>query len=228
MIPVEVTQAPWHATGFWDWVDHWQTLIGGGLAFAAGVGTVVAALWAIWVTRSTARKQIEASGDDARKVIAATREQTATTIRLERERIASEARAFHTMLFAAMVRVLDEAAWARKRYSQFFPGKAADEAEEANPSFSLSSSPQAALVRQCITKGAFTELRAACIRRGGDLTGEFLDLEREIDSFALQWEDRLVGAGALIRMGKHAGLHEQLARIETMANELHDKAAKSI
>ncbi len=37
--------------------------------------------------------------------------------------------------------------------------------------------------RECITKGAFAELRAACVRRGGPLTGEFLDLEREIDSF---------------------------------------------
>jgi hypothetical protein len=66
------------------------------------------------------------------------------------------------MLAAAMTRVLDEAAWARKTYRQFFPGKEADEVEEADTSFSFSSSPQAALVRQCITKGAFTELRAAC------------------------------------------------------------------
>ena len=42
MIPVEVTQTPWHFTDFWDWVDHWQTIIAGGLAFAAGFGTVVA------------------------------------------------------------------------------------------------------------------------------------------------------------------------------------------
>jgi hypothetical protein len=27
-------------------------------------------------------------------------------------------------------------------------------------------------------------------------------------------------------MGKHAGLHEQLAQIETMANELRDKAVE--
>jgi hypothetical protein len=68
VIPVEVTQAPWHATGFWDWVDHWQTLIAGVLAFVAGVGTVVVAM----------------------RVIAATREQTATTVRLERERASTE------------------------------------------------------------------------------------------------------------------------------------------
>jgi hypothetical protein len=37
------------------------------------------------------------------------------------------------------------------------------------------------VVRQCITKGAFAELRAACVRRGGDLTGEFLDLALRAD-----------------------------------------------
>jgi hypothetical protein len=91
VIPVEVTQTPWHFTTFWDWLDHWQTLIAGVLAFAAGLGTVVAAIWAIWVTRATARKQIDASGKDAREIIAATRDQTETTVRLERERVASEA-----------------------------------------------------------------------------------------------------------------------------------------
>ena len=90
MIPVEVTQAPWHATGFWDWVDHWQTLIAGALAFVAGVATVVAAIWAIWVTRSTAREQIDASHMEANRVIDATRDQTETTVRLERERVSSE------------------------------------------------------------------------------------------------------------------------------------------
>ena len=79
-------------------------------------------------------------------------------------------------------------------------------------------------VRQCITKGAFAELRATCVRRGGSLTGEFLDLEREIDSFARQWEDTIVNAGVLIRMGEHAGLDGQLALIETMAAALREKA----
>ena len=71
-----------------DWIQHckvarffydWQTVIAGVLALVAAAGT-------IWVTRSMARKQIAASGEDARKVIAATREQTETTVRLERMR----------------------------------------------------------------------------------------------------------------------------------------------
>jgi hypothetical protein len=40
VIPVEVTQAPWHYTTFWDWLDHWQSL-------AAGLVAVVAAIIAI-------------------------------------------------------------------------------------------------------------------------------------------------------------------------------------
>ena len=117
-------------------------------------------------------------------MIAATRAQTAvaqkqidTTVRLERMRDASEASAFHAMLAAAMARVLDEAAWARKTYPQIFT--------QTTDGVSV----EAVAVRQCITKGAFAELRAACVRQGGPLTGEFLDLEREIDSFARQCED---------------------------------------
>jgi hypothetical protein len=210
VIPVEVTQTPW-AT-FWAWVDHWQTLIAGFLAFVAGVGTVVAARWAIWVTRSTAKKQIDASREEADKVIAATREQTETTVRLERERVLSEADAFRAMLEAAMARVLAEAAWAGETYLPIMMQQ-------------TGSSVDALTVRTCITKGAFAELRAACVRQGGPLTGDFLDLEREIDSFALQCEDRpTTMLSVTIRMGKHAGLDEQLARIETKAGELLQKA----
>jgi hypothetical protein len=68
-------------------------------------------------------------------------------------------------------------------------------------------------------------LRAACVRRGGDLTGEFLDLEREIDSFASQYEDRpTVTQDATIRMGKLDGRDEQLVSIERKAAALREKA----
>ena len=67
-------------------------------------------------------------------------------------------------------------------------------------------------VRQCITKGGFAELRAACVRQGGPLTGEFLDLERMI---------------ALASHNPRPGpLGEQFALIETMATALRDKAAE--
>jgi hypothetical protein len=60
------------------------------------------------------------------------------------------------------------------------------------------------------------------------LIGEFLDLEREIDSFASQ-----VGTYALsgmvatpVRKGKFAGLNEQLGLSEMKATELRQKAAQ--
>jgi hypothetical protein len=231
VIPVEVTQTPWRYTTFWDWLDHWQTLIAGFLAFVAGVGTVVAAIWAVWATRSTAREQITASRAEADRVIAATREQTRatfeqteTTIDLQVMRDASEAAAFHIMLEAAMARVLDEAAGARKTYPQLMTPQAVLEAMGAG--LEAGSSPDALAARHCITKGAFAELRAASIRLGGPLIGEFLDLEREIDTFAMQWEDKIVTAGFLVRMGKHAGLDDQLASIETKATVLRQQAAE--
>jgi hypothetical protein len=83
MIPVEVTPAPWHYTTFWDWIDHWQTLIAGILAFTAGFGTVVA-------TMIIASRQIAEAGEEADRVTAATRHQTETTVRLEGDRVLNE------------------------------------------------------------------------------------------------------------------------------------------
>ena len=183
----------------------WQTLIAGILALLAGFGTVAA-------TMIIARRQIAASREEADRVIAATRAQTEAAVRLEDLRKASEALAFYVMLEAAMARVLAEAARARRTYLPILTQTAG-------------LSLDGLVVRQCITKGAFAELRAACIRQGGDLTGEFLDLEREIDSFASQYEDRpTVTQGVTIRMGKLAGLDEQLASIERKADALREKA----
>lgn len=206
-----------------NWIQHsrvdqflydWQTVIAGVLALLAAFGTVVA-------TMIIANRQIAASREEADKVIAATRAQTAvaqkqidTTVQLELTRDASEASAFYAMLEAAMARIIDEAAWARKTYPQFFP---------ARPD---RGSAEAFAVRQCITKGAFAELRTAFVRLGSPLTATFLDLEREIDSFAGQYEDYSPPQGGTIRMGKHAGLGEQLALIETKATALREKAVE--
>jgi hypothetical protein len=195
-----------------DWIQRWQTLIAGVLALLAGFGTVAA-------TMIIARRQITASREEADRVIAATRaqteatfKQTEATVRLEDMRKASEALAFYVMLEAAMARVLAEAARARRTYLPVLTQTAG-------------LSLDGLVVRQCITKGAFAELRAACVRQGTDLTGEFLDLEGEIDSLAAQYEDRpTVTQGVTIRMGKLAGLDEQLASIERKANALREKA----
>lgn len=73
-------------------------------------------------------------------------------------------------------------------------------------------------------------MRAACVRQGGPLTGDFLDLEREIDSFASQGGTYAFSAAAPmpVRKGQHAGLDEQLASIEKAATALREKAAARI
>jgi len=191
-----------------DWIQHskvnqflydWQTLIAGILAIFAAAGT-------IWATIRSAGREIKAS--QAQTAVA--QKQIETTVRLERRRAASEALAFHAMLAAAMARILAEADSAKKTY----PGILTQ---------TTGASVDALAVRQCITKGAFAELRAACVRQGGSLTGEFLDLEREIE-----WVDTIVNAGVLSRGGKHAGLGEQLALIETKARALRVKALERI
>ena len=105
-----------------SWIPHsrvneflydWQTLIAGVFALLAGFGTV-------WVTRHIANRQITASREEADRVIAATREQTETTVHLERQRVLSEASAFHAMLEAAMARVLAGGHGARKSLSGDF------------------------------------------------------------------------------------------------------------
>jgi hypothetical protein len=169
---------------------NWQTLI-------AGVLAVLAAWRTIRATTKSADREVKASQEQT----AVAQKQIETTVRLERERVLSEASAFHAMLEAAMTRVLDEAAWAKETYPDVLAQL-------------QGLSHQAFVVRQCITKGAFAELRAACVRQGGPLTGEFLDLEREIDSFTAKYKD----------LQRHAGLREQLALIETKADALREKA----
>jgi hypothetical protein len=59
------------------------------------------------------------------------------------------------------------------------------------------------------------------------LTGDFLDLECEIDNFALQCEDRYSStAGLMIRVAKVEGLIEQFDLIEAKATALREKAAQ--
>ena len=108
MIPVDT---PWHYTTPVDALDHWQTVIAGVLALLAGLGTVVATMIIadrqITASAKEADRQIAASREEADKVITASRaqteatfKQTETTVRLERERDASEATAFAAMVEA--------------------------------------------------------------------------------------------------------------------------------
>jgi hypothetical protein len=153
----------------------------------------------------------------AREQISVTAKQTATVVQLEHDRIENKNRAFRVMLKAATARVLAEIAWATETY----PGLTA--------SASGAPSREAFVVRTRITKSGFAELRAACVRLGSPLTGELLDLEREIDNFASQCEETgpfTVGQPAAIRVGKNAGLVKQLTSIKAKATVLQDKAAE--
>jgi hypothetical protein len=57
VIPVEVTQTPWHYTTFWDWLDHWQSLAAGGVALIAAL---VAVFGAEVFARCKEQREIEA------------------------------------------------------------------------------------------------------------------------------------------------------------------------
>jgi hypothetical protein len=202
----------WHFTTWLDLLDHWQTGLAGFLAFAAGFGTVVA-------TMIIARRQIAASREEADRVIATTRAQTETTVRLAQKRDEDEYDAFRTMLEAAMTRVLFESAWAKKTYPQLLT--------QTTGSTVNASTVEALTVRQCLTKGAFAELRGACVRQRSPLTGEFLYLEGEIDNFASQWTMVMTPLMQQpIKTGKHAGLGEQLDVIEAKAFALREKVAQ--
>jgi hypothetical protein len=184
---------------------NWQTLI-------AGVLAVLAAWRTIRATTKSADREVDAS----QKQTAVAQKQIETTVQLARKRDEDEYDAFRLMLEAAMTRVLFEAEWAKKAYPEPF----APTTEKV--------SVEAYTVRQCITKGAFAELRSACVKMRSPLTGEFLYLEGEIDNFASQWAYQAFSgaATAMVRKGKLAGLGEQLAVIEGKATELRKKAAQ--
>jgi hypothetical protein len=64
-------------------------------------------------------------------------------------------------------------------------------------------------------------LLAACVRYGGRLTEEFLELETKIDNFASKTEQ----TSDHRRVGKHAGLEDELADIEARVAHLQEEAA---
>jgi hypothetical protein len=196
---------PWHFTTLLDALDHWQTLF-------AGVLAVLAAWRTIRATTKSADREVKASQDQT----AVAQKQIETTIQLAQKHDEDEYDAFRLMLEAAMTRVLFEAEWAKKAYPEPF----APTTEKV--------SVEAYTVRQCITKGAFAELRSACVKMRSPLTGEFLYLEGEIDRFAAQWAYQAFSGAvtSMVRKGKLAGLGDQLAVIEAKAVELREKAAQ--
>jgi hypothetical protein len=216
-----------------DWVKDyliaqffydWQTLIAAGLA-------VLAALWTIRATSKSADREIAAS--QAQTVAA--RDQIATTRRLEQQRIAREIYAFNAMLAAAMGRVVAEAKEAREIFSRAQPSEQTGHPagySEAFDRFADRTSEGARYAREHSTKRAFSELRGACVRDGGLLTGEFLELESLIDKFAsLTTHVEMLGSQdqpTLVRVGYHEGFEDELTDIETKARSIRGAAVASM
>jgi hypothetical protein len=173
---------------------------------------VLAAWRTIRATVESAALEVKASQAQT----AVVQKQIETTVRLARDRDENEYVAFRIMLHAAMTQVIAEAAWAKTTYPKLFTPTADVVSIEASE------------VRRCITKGAFAELRSACVKMRSPLTHEFLYLEGEIDNFALQVGTyAFSGAAAMpVPKGKHARLGEQLDVIEDKAKKLREKAAR--
>jgi hypothetical protein len=196
---------------FWQFIDHWQTLIAGLLALAAGVG-------AVWATIKSANREIAAAQEQTK----AAQRQTAVTREIERCRISREGYAFHAMLEAAMEAVIEDVEAARNLPS---PGPLA-----AGIALSPSHGPdaysvQAYAVRQRVKRTGFTELRSAFLHFGGPLTAQFLQLDKETEVFAEQFITSNAATGPPTLLGVNAGLPEHLDRIEQQAIELRDQAA---
>ena len=142
-----------------DWLDHWQT-------GPAGAGAVIAALGTVVVTMIIANRQIKASREQAGKVIYPSPEQTATTVRLDQERILREASDF-TPCSKRRWRASSPRWLAPERHIRTF-----DDRQRVRL-------PKPLSFGNCITKGAFEELRAVCVRQGSPLTAELLRRRKE-------------------------------------------------
>jgi hypothetical protein len=100
------------------------------------------------------------------------------------------------MLTAAMTRVLEEAKEANELIFGSLPTDG--------------PSVDAYKGRRHFTKIAFTELREACVRYGGRLTKEFLELETKIDLFASKTQQ--VNAHQIV--GERTGFEDEISDIE--------------
>jgi hypothetical protein len=207
---------------FWQFVDHWQTLMAGGLALLAGIvtvwGTLRAAKRQVKTANDAADREIKAANEAADRQIAAAQEQTkaaqhqtAVTRELERRRIAREGYAFHAMLEAAMSAVVADVEAARK-----LPPPAPSEVARGNP-----QTREAYIIRQRVKRAGFAELRNAFLRFGGTRTTEFLQLDKEIEDFGAQWMQTYSPSSGLPTqpIGTNAGIYEQ-----QQAKELRDHA----
>jgi hypothetical protein len=187
---------------FLQFVDHWQTLITGIFALIAAFGT-------IWATKSAAKREIST----AQEQLKVTRYQIEVMLRLERRRLARETYAFLATLMAATKSVIDDV-------------QAAQTLIDTDINFA--SITAYAARTKTIKKTAFSDIRSACLRFGGQLTEPFLRLEKEIDILAEQVTHAQSMEGGFIMQGETRGLKEELERIRLQAKCLYDEAASGM
>lgn len=188
---------------FWQQLYIWQTLITGLLALGA-------AWWTVRATQSAADREVAA----AQLQTAASLAQTRATALIERRRIARQSWAFMAMLSATMGRVLDDA----------------EEASKLAIGLSAASgnSVQAYQARNRIKRTGFSEIMAASIEFGGQLTEQFLRLDGDIDVLAGETVQMPGTYGGAVQFGIHAGLDTDLLRVKDRANAIRQTAIEEM
>jgi hypothetical protein len=188
------------------WLYDWQTLIAG---LIAGVLALIAAGATIWGTVKSANRQIKA----AQEQVKAARDQTAVLRDIEDHRLASEAFAFHSMLEAAMGRVIEDAR--------------AAEVMKWRGGTTVAHLTEAYEARRRIKRTGFVELRSGLLRFGGALTTPLLRLDGEIENFAAQVRTQRGNAANAFweqNFGEVEGLAQSLTSIKQQADALRDEA----
>ena len=196
-----------HWGNFWQFVDHWQSLIAGSLAIAAAIITVIGTLVAAWWTNRATNKAAMAE-------IAVAQEQIRVSLETEARRIALEAWAFKTALEATMAAVLEGASDARNALGIVPANKM--------------PTTMAYEARQMIPSGAFEDIRAGCLRYGGGLTGDVLRLEHQVARFARAYYIRTGDTGVQNHLGYTDGFFYQVGQIEATALRIQKEVAVEI
>jgi type II secretory pathway pseudopilin PulG len=167
----------------------------------AGVLAVLAAISAVWATIASANREV-----------ASAQAQTEAAANLERRRVARETFSFFAMLEAAMATLLEDIAAAR-----VLVVTDGDDDQGSGRAFDA---------RQRLKKSAFQDLRNAFLRFGGQLTAQFLRLDREIDEFSSKsWRIATTSAGDPLYASPMKGLRRELESIELRAKALCEEAA---
>ncbi|MDB5359614.1 MAG: hypothetical protein JWO51_911 [Rhodospirillales bacterium] len=112
-------------------------------------------------------------------------------------------------------------------------GRVLDDAEEASKlaiglSAASGNSVQAYQARNRIKRTGFSEIMAASIEFGGQLTEQFLRLDGDIDVLAGETVQMPGTYGGAVQFGIHAGLDTDLLRVKDRANAIRQTAIEEM